>query len=941
MKKLFPLLYICLFFGDSVCIFSPQYAIEIQDDTYEIGGKEDVMSRYEYLRLLTANPKTGFIPTNIHASEQEFGRKIQFKNSSLRTQQNPLQLQAVGPTNVGGRTRAVAFDIRDENIILAGGVSGGVWKSTDGGLSWSKKSHLENRNSITCIVQDIRVGKEDTWYHGTGELVGNSARARGAPFRGNGIYKSTDNGESWHPISSTQEDDLSQFKSQFQYIWAIEINPKNEEQDEVLVATYGGILRSIDGGDSWNAVLGDRLFDLGDSIDIRRIYTSSYTSLERSENGVFYATLSKQNTFLSTLDIPLPKSGFYFSKNGSDWTEITPFMPGAQHNRTVIGTSPSNPDVAYFMTDVDTVTMIGSEIKLTNTVVILEHQLNLINDSTKVKGFDPIPRHTPNDNEIDTQDSYNMTIRVHPENSNLIFVGAVNLYRSTDGLRTKKNITQIGGYNLDGGFSSYPNHHPDQHELVFLPSDPTSALSASDGGLIKTENINATMVAWQSRNEGFITSQFFSIAQSKIPNDPTMIGGMQDNGTDLTTDGSLSWQGIIGGDGGYAATTNDNALWLASFQNGQTLRLTFNNSFDISSFRRVDPAGLVAIANSNYLFINPFLLDPNNQNRMFCAGGNHLYIHPNISQIPGGSQTPTNIGWSKVNETPLQRGQISALDISLDSENVYYGTTDGNLFRLDNAANETQFNIVDITSNFFPKEANISSISVNPENNQHILVIFSNYTVISIFESTDGGESFENISGNLEENVDGSGSGPSIRWGEIIPLTDGNLYLVGTSIGVYSTKKLDETTTTWTKESPNLLGNAVVTMMDYRPSDGNLAIATHGNGIYTAQVQDFKQIETATQETSPFQVLAAYPNPFIGKTKIHYSIPENGEVRMDILSQNGKLIRTILWAFQYAGKNTVVWEGNNTTGYPVANGIYHYRIRYKNQTKTGKLILRN
>lgn len=184
----------------------------IKDAPSEIGGREDLMARNEYLRMLTADPSTGQIPFNIRKAELQWDNLLTQQTSRMRNQ--ALTIESAGPTNVGGRTRAVAFDVRDENIILAGGVSGGVWKSTDGGTTWIRKSNPENRNSVTCIVQDTRPGKEDTWYHGTGEIVGNSSRGGGAPFRGNGIYKSTDNGETWNPLPSTQDSDPHIFNTQ-------------------------------------------------------------------------------------------------------------------------------------------------------------------------------------------------------------------------------------------------------------------------------------------------------------------------------------------------------------------------------------------------------------------------------------------------------------------------------------------------------------------------------------------------------------------------------------------------------------------------------------------------------------------------------------------------------------------------------------------------------
>ena len=876
--------------------------------------------------MLIQDPISEEVPPDIRKAELEYDRILSLETARLRVK--ALTIESAGPTNVGGRTRAVAYDVRNENVILAGGVSGGIWKSTDGGSSWRRTSNPENRNSATCIVQDIRPGREDTWYHGTGEIVGNTASAPqlSAAFRGDGIYKSIDNGETWNPLPSTQDAEPQIFNSQFQYIWNIEINPTNLVEDEVLVAAYGGILRSVDGGNSWEVEVGRQLFNLNDTINLNRSNASFYTDLERSANNVFYATLS---TASSSGGIS-PEAGFYYSLNGMDWERVFPPIDGLGYRRVVIGSSPSDPDLTYYMVD-------------SNPILILDHRLSSMGSPDRINGFNLDPRVVPEFGgalgDLDAQRSYNMMIRVHPTDANTVFVGGTNLYRSTDGFRTHENIDWIGGYNPEGGTSVYPGHHPDQHDLLFLPSDPGVALSASDGGLIRSNDILSDSVIWNHSNDGYITSQFYTIAQSRQAGDGSIIGGMQDNGTDLSVNESTSWRGILDGDGGYAAITKSNTLWYSSFQNGETFRLTLNGEFGITSFARVDPGGLVARARSLYLLVNPFVLDPKNENRMFVAGGNHLYFHPNVSQIPGGSKKPTAIGWTRVNETPIVAGLVSAIESSFDGRIVYYGTSRGQVFRLDNADDQLNFSLQEITSNSFPDRGYVSCIAVNPEDNQHLLVVFSNYNVPSIFESTDGGSSFSDISGNLEENPDGTGNGPSVRWAEIIPTTTGNLMLAGTSVGLYSTR-LTSSTTTWIKESPTILGSSIIPMMDYRPGDGKLVIATHGNGVYTTNISDFKAITLEKTVDESFQVNAAYPNPFIDNINIEYTIPEDGEVRIDVLYPNGSLINTILWGPQFAGTNTVRWDGTTPAGVSLANGIYFYQIQYNGQKKAGRMILR-
>ena len=217
-------------------------------------------------------------------------------------------------------------------------------------------------------------------------------------------------------------------------------------------------------------------------------------------------------------------------------------------------------------------------------------------------------------------------------------------------------------------------------------------------------------------------------------------------------------------------------------------------------------------------------------------------------------------------------------------------------------------------------------------------MVFSNYNVPSLFESTDGGVTFTDISGNLEEFPDGSGSGPSVRWAEIAPTQNGKLYLVGTTTGLYTTSTTNGSFTTWNKESDALIGNAVIPMMDYRLSDGRLAIATHGNGVFTTTIPNHRPVEIAEPEPS-LVLLDAFPNPFVNSSTIRFTIPRDGLVRVDVYSLKGELVNTILWATQYAGMNEVVWNGTNATGAIQVNSVYAYQIRYEDEVLTGKLLL--
>src|SRR4030095_1101702 len=135
----------------------------------------------EYEFNMLKNPTTGVIPVGAREQELAQAREIiptqQLLNRSGRIAANPYIFQ--GPNNLGGRTRAIVYDVRfdgsSNQTILAGGVSGGVYKSTDNGATWVRKSPTGQHFSCTAIAQDPRPGNQDIWYYGVGEATGNSA----------------------------------------------------------------------------------------------------------------------------------------------------------------------------------------------------------------------------------------------------------------------------------------------------------------------------------------------------------------------------------------------------------------------------------------------------------------------------------------------------------------------------------------------------------------------------------------------------------------------------------------------------------------------------------------------------------------------------------------------------------------------------------------------
>ncbi|MBO3700187.1 FlgD immunoglobulin-like domain containing protein [Roseivirga sp. E12] len=907
----------------------------IENDKSEIEGREDRQSRSEYERQLLANPTTGQIPEGIRAKELSFAAKnyrtqllndqrLQRSGSNSGSAIQALNWSQVGPNNFGGRSRAVVMDVRDENLMIAGGVSGGSWRSIDQGQNWTRTSLADDIQSVTAITQNIKAGQEDIWYYGTGELVGNSTRAPGAPFRGNGIFKSTDNGISWRPLTSTQSNSPGLFNSPFQYVWDITTNP-NGTDDEVIAAVYGGIVRSVDGGQNWTTVLGNDLLNFPANGDLNDVTAVFYTDVHRTANNVLIASLS---SVTNVATVGSPQAGVYSSTDGQNWTLLRNFA-NTNSRRIEIGSSPSNPDILYFIIDQ------GSDYGLFRYTMSTSQLINL---STNV------PDGSNNIEAYDSQGSYDMFVSVHPTDPNVVFLGGTNIYRSTDAFSTSNNITWIGGYDpAENGARIYPNHHPDQHGVIFSPSNPDRMFSFNDGGIFVTEDSRANEVSYASLNNGFVTTQFYTGIFSQYPPDDFVIGGTQDNGSILTTNtavnGADNGTRVLGGDGAFAATTPIGVFYYMSFQNSRIFRLGLDQNFDITSFARVDPTGGGTDPSQPYQFINPYTLDPNNANRMYLAGGDFLWRNRNLSQILTGSQSTTTTNWSRLDKTELSDGTITAVQVSTTPKNiVYYGTSTGRLFKVTDASTEV-YEVEDITGTLFPVDGYIRSIAVDPLNADELLVSFSNYGIPSVFRSTNGGQSFEDVSGTLEENPSGEGNGPSVRWVTIVPLDDGSkLYMAATSTGLYSTGIMNGQSTNWLIESAEGIGNAVVNMIDYRRVDGKIVAATHGRGMFTSQIGNVEPPEPISGSDN-FEISTVFPNPFSDLVTVRVNLPETNFVLIRIYDSSGNQIRTISSGLGFIGENEFFWDGTNTLGNPVPDGIYLIRITHLRENTVRRVIL--
>ena len=876
-------------------------------DKQVVFASDNPAERVLWERIRLADPLTGEIPNDIRKKELIFAKTLPKSVSVSKS-----NWKHRGPYNVGGRTRALALDIQDENILLAGGASGGMFRSIDAGLSWEMTTDPNQLHNVTCVAQDTRLGQENTWYFGSGELRGSSASGGEAYYQGNGIYKSVDGGLSWDSLAVTATNTNS-FDSNFDFIWNVKTDPSNDSLDVVYAAVYSAIYRSEDGGVSWTKVLGGG--------------SAYYTNVEVTSNGVVYATLSSDGT----------DKGIWRSLDGQIWTNITDSLFTPIYGRIAIGVNTSNENEVYFLaaetdnhgqhTDVffngETWTSLWKYDSSDSSWVNLSSNIPA-NQSTSFDNFN-------------AQRGYDLLVKVHPTDPNTVYIGGTNLWRSSDGFTTPNNTMIIGGYFIgsvegDGNWGVYPNHHPDQHDLLFLPSDANVILSATDGGVFKSNDTFADTVEWTSLNNGYYTSQLYGVSISRNANSEVMHGGFQDNGNFITfsDDVQTHWNMPFNGDGAFGGIANNEEDFYLTIQRGVMYKMKLNNNGERLAFNRMDPS---SVDSNDYMFINPMMMDKNSD-ILYMAAGNKLWRNNDIANIPyNNSHAKNDFGWEMFSDTlPNPNMIITTIETSVNPANtVYLGTKYKKIFRIDNA-NTGDPAVVELTSPLTGSNSYVYDIAINPSNAEEVLVVYSNYSVYSLFHSLDGGQNWNKIAGNLEQNPSGSGNGPSCRTAKIIPLGNSTLYLVGTSVGLFGTSTLDDNNTVWEQVGDNEIGAVVVEYLEYRENDGLLVVATHGNGIYQTNLSSIGDV-LSTENTKATFDFTIFPNPLVDRVSLSITLDKITDAKVIIYDELGRKVGEDHSQKLYFGTNAVQLDLSNFKA-----GIYFVSLTTDNEVITKQII---
>ena len=889
--------------------------ISQENESYATGDNDDPQARLNQEFKMLRDIKTNKIPDNIFNLEQNFASKLPKANDK----DNPSSLVWTerGPNNVGGRTRALAGDISNPNIFIAGSISGGIWRTANSGASWTLTTTNSQLHSATCIAQDKRAGNTATWYVGTGEWEGNSAGMTGGAnaFAGNGVYKSMDNGLSWTLLPSTSGIPPSSFTSDWQYVWSLATDVSNVSQDEVYAATVGSIYKSSNGGTNWTQVLGSSTT------------RSSFTDVTVTPGGVVYAA----GSFITGG----PMNGIRRSTDGVNYVDITPTSNfPSTFGRIVLANAPSNPNVVY-------VAVQGVPNGFPNSINghMLWKYTYVSGNGTGTGGIwesrgANLPQTGQNNygnfNEpFDSQGGYDLWMCVKPDNENFLIINAVNMYVSTDGFATSTNARRVGGYQPGSENGQYTNHHPDIHSGFFKPGSSVEFISGHDGGISRTVDITTNLttnnpVDWQKLNNGYNVTQFYGVTIAPEAGNNRLMGGFQDNGTFMTTTSALTtpWTETNSGDGGFCAIppASDDRIYTSS-QNGNLIR----TNFDGSNYAPLKPTG-----STKPQFINPLVLDKNNSSFLYFGGGNSstttgIWRNSNIQN--GNTVT----GWTYLTGTDFGSPSAMVSTIAVSRANnpnvVYYGSDEGHIRRITNA--NGAYTVSGNLNTGLPA-GYVSCIAIDPQNSNMALAVFSNYNIQSLWYTNNGGTSWSNVEGNLS-----GANGPSIRWAEIFYVSSTLQIVLSTSTGIYFTSVLNGTSTVWTQEAVTSIGNVVCVQTDYRPADNMLVVGTHGRGSFQTQITNPISVGQISSEVpSSFSLSQNYPNPFNPTTNIKFNVAKSGNVKLVVYDVMGRLVQTLVNKSLTAGSYVSSFDGSTLN-----SGVYFYRLTTEGFAETKRMLM--
>ena len=691
-----------------------------------------------------------------------------------------LKFRSIGPAVTSGRINAFAVDPTDRAKYYAAAASGGVWKTVNGGTTWTPVFDNEGSFSIGAIALDPK--NTSTVWVGTGEH--NSQRSVGY---GDGVYRSDDGGKSWKNMGLKSSE----------HIGKIAIDPR--DSNVVFVAAQGplwspggerGLYKTTDGGKTWKAVIpGTENTGATDVV------------IDPSNPDIMYAATWQRRRHFYTLINGGPETALYKSTDGGNtWTKLRSGLPPGDLGRIGLSISPANTSVVY------------ATIEATGTLS------GIFRSNDRGATWE---RTSP----TIAQGMYYGQILADPKNVDRIYIPNVVFQVSDDGGRTQRGL----GERLK---------HVDNHAIWVDPNNTDYILVGCDGGIYESFDRGSN---WNFKANMPI-AQFYDIVADNNTPFYHVYGGTQDNnslgGPARTRNSSgivnSDWYATNGGDGFRSQVDPvDSNIVFAESQNGGLVRLDKRTGERVS----IAPIEGSGVESQRYNWDSPIMISPHSNTRLYFAG-HKLYksdnrgddwkvisgdlsrgLDRNALPVMGKIWGPDAI---EKNVSTALYGNASAITESPKKQGLIYVGTDDGLIQITENDGQSWRKVDKIAG--VPSDSYVHRVLASQHDANTVYAVFNNHQNGDfkpyLMKSTDTGRTWTPIQGNLPER----GSVYAIAEDHVNP----NLLFAGTEFGVFFTV---DGGAKWVQMKGGLPTIAIRDIA-IQKTENDLILATFGRGIY-------------------------------------------------------------------------------------------------------------